>query len=258
MMTIKTVHSPPDPDYLILQTDPKGLVLAYQDMVETIVRKYIRSGMFTVESFSDAVQTVNTELLERMPSVQKHYNGSSLVRTYVSAVIRNICLRMHMKKMYARPSDAPPINNSLEMIDEVDRFSIDQARKVYRAIMQQFGKDLPKLIICLKLKYQIRIQREDIIRWYPGCSPVLMSQILDRFGSDYASMTERESYEFATPIFNAAKNKSNTPDALRKWTTDKITEIVSLLNGSLPPAAFDDQTLRILVEDYFSPFLLKE
>ena len=214
--------------------------------------------MFTVESFSDAVQTVNTELLERMPSVQEHYNGSTLVRTYVSAVIRNICLRMHMKKMYARPSDPPPINISSESITEVDRYSIDQARKVFRAIMEQFGKDLPKLTICLKLRYQIRVQKTDVLRWWPECTPVLMSRILDRFGSDDAAMKEKEAWEYATPIFNAFQNKTNTPDALRKWTADKITEIVSLLNSSLPPAAFDDQALRILIEDYFSPFLLKE
>jgi len=248
----------PDPDFLILQTDPKGLVLAYQGMVEIIVRKYVWSGMFSDESYADVVQSVNAELLERIHGVQANYNGSTLVRTYVSAVIRNICLKLHKKGTYGKPVDTPVTERLLAPVDMVDRYSIDQARRAYRAIMQLYRQDLPKLIICLKLRYHIRLERKDILRWYPECDPVVISQLMAHSRAHPVQMMDKDTYAFVTPIFNAAEEKTNSPDALRKWTASKIVEILDLLNSSIAHAAFDEESLRILVEDYFSPFLLKE
>jgi hypothetical protein len=246
----------PDTDFALLQTDPKGLVLAYQGMVEVIVRKYISSGMFSGGSYSDVVQTVNAELLERIHGVRANYNGSTLVKTYVSAVIRNICLKLHKKGMYGKPFDPPVTEKLLTPVDMVDRYSVGQARRAYWAIMQQYRRDLPKLTMCLKLRYQIPLERKDIFHWYPECSPVLISQLIAHFGGNSVHLTEKDTYALVTPIFNAAEKKNNTPDALRKWTASKILEILNLLNGSIPHAAFDEGSLRILVEDYFSPFLL--
>ena len=248
----------PDPDSHLLQTNPKGLVIAYQGMVETIVRKYVGSGMFSSESYPDVIQTVNAELLDRIYRIQANYNGSTLVRTYVSAVIRNICLKLHKTGMYVNSLDPPLSEKLLTPVDMVDRYSIGQARRAYRAIMQQFGRDLPKLTICLKLRYQIGLERKDILRWYPECSSVSISQLIAHFGTHPIHSTDKDTYAFVTPIFNAAEQKENTPDALRKWTASKILEILDLLNSTIDHAAFDDESLRILVEDYFSPFLLKE
>jgi hypothetical protein len=112
--------------------------------------------------------------------------------------------------------------------------------------------------MCLKLRYHIALEREDILHWYPGCSPVLISQLIAHFGVNPVQLTEKDTYAFVAPIFNAAEKKNNTPDALRKWTASKILGILDLLNSSIPHAAFDEGSLRILVEDYFSPFLLRD
>jgi hypothetical protein len=252
------VLATPDPDFLLLQSDPQGLVLAYQGMVEIIVRKYVRSGMFSNESYTDVIQTVNAELLERIRTIRANYNGTTLVKTYVSAVIRNICLKLHEKGMYVKSFDPPVIEKLLTPIDMIDRYSVGQARRAYWAIMQQFGRDLPKVTICLKLRYHITLEREDILLWYPECSPVLITQLTAHFGANPAHLTEKDTYAFVTPIFNAVEKKNNTSDALRKWTTYKVLEILNLLNSSIPHAAFDEGSLRILVEDYFSPFLLRD
>jgi hypothetical protein len=254
----QTVLPTPDPDSVLLQTDPKGLVLAYQGMVNTIVRKFIGSGMFSGESHADVVQSINAELLERIYKIQVNYNGSTLVRTYVSAVIRNICLKLHKQRMYRKPVDPLVTEKLLTPVGMIDRYSIGQARRATWAIMQQFGRDLPKLTICLKLRYQIALKRKDILRWYPECSPVVISQLMAHFGAHPVHETDKDKYAFVTPIFNAAEKRNNSPDALRKWTALKILEILNLLNSSIAQAAFDEESLRILLEDYFFPFLLKD
>ena len=251
------MKSEQDLDLLLLKSDPRALVVAYQGLVEIIVGKYVRSGMFSESSYSDVVQSVIAKLLEQLPSIQAHYNGSSLLRTYVSAVIRNICLKLHKNGIFAKTFDAEITERFPGDSDTPDRYSIEQARSVFWAILQQFSQ-LPKLIVCLKLRYHIVLEREDILRWYPGCSPEMMARLRSNFGPKPVPLSEGDRYKIAAPVFNAAEGKSNTPDALRKWTVDKISEIITILNDSIPPAAFDEKTLRILVEDYFSPFLLKE
>lgn len=252
------MHPTPDPDFLLLQTDPKGLVLAYQKMVEAIVHKFVRSGMFSIESFADVVQTVNAELLERMPKIQANYNGSTLVRTYVSAVIRNICLKLHQKRLFGHFVDPPVPDKLLAVGEPVDRYSLGQAKKAFWAILQQFGRDLPKLNICLKLRFHIRLLRKDILLWYPACDQKVVSELVERFGTDAAHPNEKETYALVTPFFNAVENKNNSSDALRKWTDSRVAELVDLMNDSIPNAKFDEESIRILAEDHFSPFLLKE
>lgn len=251
------MHPTSDPDFLLLRTDPKGLVLAYQKMVEAIVYKFVRTGMFSVESSADVVQTVNAELLERMPKIQANYNGSTLVRTYVSAVIRNICLKLRQKRQFGYPVDPPVSDNLLAVGELIDRYSLGQAKSAFWAILQQFGRDLPKLNICLKLRFHISLVRNDIILWYPACDEKIVSGLVARFGTHAANLNEKETYAIVTPIFNSVENKNNSPDALRKWTDSRITEIVGLMNDSIPNAKFEEESIRILAEDYFSPFLLK-
>jgi hypothetical protein len=252
------VHPTPDPDFHLLQSDPKGLILAYQGMIESIVWKFVKSGMFSHESIADVIQTVNTELLERIDRIQSNFNGSTLVRTYVSAVIRNICLKLYKQRLYGKLADPEVKEYMFPAIDAIDRYSIEQARSVFRAIMQQFHRDMPKLTVCLKVHYHIGLQRKDIMQWYPECSPDVASRLISQFGGEPVRRPEKETYALITPVFNTAEKKNNLPDALRKWTESKILEILTLLNSSIPPAAFDDESLRPLVEDYFSPFLLKE
>ena len=71
-------------------------------------------------------------------------------------------------------------------------------------------------------------------------------------------MNEYEIYEAVTPIMNKYEGKSNSADALRKWTLSKIQEIIRILNGKPPRFNFDKETLQILIEDYFSPFLERQ
>lgn len=215
--------------------------------------------MFPAKSLPDVIQSVNTEFLEKIPSIRGNYNGSALLRTYVSAVIRNICLQLCEDGTYSVMSVDLPVGEKWNPpAPVIDRYSVAQARKVYRAIMNQFGRDLPKLLICLKLRYHIGLQEKDILRWYPECNPHLVSQMLRRLGPNSPRLTSKEIYAFVTPIFNLAENTRNSSWAVRRWTLRCVEEIIILLNSSIPEASFDDTTLKILIEDYFCPFLLKE
>jgi endonuclease III len=71
-------------------------------------------------------------------------------------------------------------------------------------------------------------------------------------------MSDLEIYRTITPIMNKIEEKSNSVDALRKWTDSKVREIIQVLNGNPKKADYSTETLKILVDDFFSPFLLEK
>jgi DNA-directed RNA polymerase specialized sigma24 family protein len=248
----------PDPDFEIFLKDPNAILLKYQGLIQAIVHIYVEQGMFSPTQKEDVIQSVNLEILRKIPSLQRHYNGSALLRTYFSAIVRNICLQLK------RTTGSPLLLIRNDMESDVeggrqhDRYSIQQARDVFEAILVQLGPVLPKLLICLKLRYRYPLTRRDIQRWWPACGGREKARLLEMFGGDYGNMIDKEIHPLIVPYFNAAEGKVSGADALRKWQASKIQKILKLLQEAIPGSSFDEESLQILFEDYLSPFLLRE
>jgi RNA polymerase sigma factor (sigma-70 family) len=239
--------------------NPNEFLLRYQETLQIIVKVYIQSGMFRAQDMDDILQTVNEELLRRFPTVRARFNGTTNLRTYLSAVVRNICISHYRADM--KTPHVVQLNETLYLrqVDVTGRYDIEHARHVFRAILKEFDykSELPRLLFCLKLKYRLPIQREDVLAWYPGCSKENLNHLLEGLSGDYGPLTDKEISRLITPVLNRADNRENTPEAIQRWVRERISNILDLLNGSPPTAAFDQETLKILVEDFFSPFLDK-
>ena len=257
--------APTDPrnerDLILLRTDPRALVVEYQDTIRTIVAKYIRTGMFRPADFDDVVQVVCERFLLALPVIGKQFNGSTLVRTYVSAVLRNICLQIvrnrrregaKMPVMVDYGRDPPAPNQHTHT-----RTFVALEIAAFSAIVAQFGKDRGKLLLMLKLRYRLPIVTDDILSWCPACSRADQNMLLSAFAGDYIAKTDKEIHRILLRVAQKAEGKRLSTDHFRSWTRSRIDEILSLLNGSPPISAHTEETLRLLVEDFFSPFLLK-
>src|SRR5450759_2544730 len=109
-----------DPNRLeieLLQNNPASLLLIYQQVISVIVQVYLRSGFFQGESKEELVQYINEQLLDRMDKIRAQYNGKALLRTYLSAVVRNICaelLRERQKNSFIEYFEEPVESESYE------------------------------------------------------------------------------------------------------------------------------------------------
>ena len=244
-----------DRDVELLRTDPRTLILKYQETIKIIVKKFIRDGFFKAPEFDDVVQDVNLALLGKIPSMQAQYNGISLFRTYFSVIVRNICLkyRQNIDRIIVAEEDE---NVSIETPVSIGEDFVlkDEARRL-RTILILFDRHLPKLLICLKLHYRIPLEEKDVILWYPRCKKADVEMLMSHFSRVFESMTDSEIFEIITPIMNENEGKKNTSDAVRKWTDSKIHEIVRLLNVKPHETTHNEETIKILIDDYFSPFL---
>jgi hypothetical protein len=54
--------------------------------------------------------------------------------------------------------------------------------------------------------------------------------------------------EVLSAVFNQLERKSRTADALRKWASSRLDEILILMNGKPPKSAYTIEILYILLE----------
>ncbi len=245
-------------DVEMLQSDPPGLILKYHETIRIIVRKYIASGLFKFSEFEDVVQEINGSLLAKIPAMQAQYNGRSLFRTYLSVIVRNICLKEHERLKRNAEVDIDTLGEIASHDRVEDKISIEQEVKRFRTIIGLYRKQRPKLLLSLKIRYRIPLTNENIAEWFPQLDHSARVELLDRFGGAYDGVGDHDIYRTLTPIINRLEGKTNSPDAFRKWTDSKIQEILQLLNGSPPQSSHTSDTLKILVDDFFSPFLIEK
>jgi RNA polymerase sigma factor (sigma-70 family) len=245
-------------DVALLKDDPGALVALYQGMIKNIVMHFVTSGMFRFADVDDVMQSVSLELLSKMHVIRRQYDGSVLLKTYVSSIVRNFCLRLKQTRKSVEVT-APLEEDALaEPVSADRRVLLKEAIERLRTVLEMFDRQLPKLLLALKIYYKIPIHRDEIAVWYPGSEQLVRDELAGLIARTPADPQRTRTYEKVAPLINALEGKHNTPDSFRKWTWDNIGKVVDLLNGGFRDANFDRESLRELVEDYFSPFLLKE
>jgi RNA polymerase sigma factor (sigma-70 family) len=247
-----------DKDIELLHSDPHTLILKYQETVKIIVKKYILADVFKPSDFEDVVQEVYAALFAKIPAMQSQYNGMSLFKTYFSVIVRNICMKEHAKTRKELEIEQKEITNFIDRSHVEAKIIIEYQIQRFRAILSLYYRQRPKLLLCLKLHYRIPLTPEDITLWYPKCSSPDRDILLENFGSNFDETDDVEIYKILTPLMNKNENKSNSVDAVRKWIDTKIREIIQLLNGNPKKSNYNEDTLKTLVDDFFSPFLLEK
>ena len=248
----KEIHSENEIDERLLREKPGELVVKYQGIIKIIVKKFISSKMFQSDDFDDVVQQVNEDILRKVHLIQRGYNGTALLKTYFSAIVRNSCLKIREKKQKTAMMVPLEETHVLETEDFLDEFEIEYALKRLERVLTYFDRKRGKVVLCTKLYFQIPIDRGDIVGCFPRCSENDTAFMLEAFEPREVEMTAKEIYHIITPILNKYEEKENTDDAVRRWTEDRIQEVLSVLNTPPNGSNFNKESLKILMEKYFS------
>lgn len=236
----------------LLKERPDDLIVKYQEIVRIIVKKYITSKMFRAGDFDDIVQMVNEDILKKIATIQRQYNGTALLKTYFSAIVRNSCLKIYQKQRLEvktlaleeeDPIEEETVSNKLEIEHDVERL-----QRVFRYYHRKMGR----VVLCLKLYFQVPIERKDILDWFAACSEEDIVNLLECFEFVQLKRTAKQVYQIITPVLNKYEGKKNTEDAVRRWTEDRIHEIIRVLNGRRGRSKYDKETLKILLEQHSS------
>ncbi len=245
-------------DLELLRSDHRALLVRYRETIGIIVRTFVRSGMFHPSEADDVIQQISTELLEKLPRISEQFNGTTLVRTYLSSIIRHSCLNMHKKRQSAPPFvdieiAAPPIAPN----NPDGRLALERSIHTLDVILTQYHAERPKLTVCLKTMYRIPLTREDVCTWWPACPEPDVAALVAATQEPDRNLTDKEAFALIHPWVTRAEQSTSSHDSIRRWTDERISQIILLLNGKPPTATHTKETLGLLFEEFTAPFLLR-
>ncbi len=244
-------------DLALLRTNPAELILKHQDLIRKIVQEFIDRGVFEVAEEEDIIQSVNERLLEKGALMQREFHGSALPRTYLHGVVRNVCLALYRGEYRPTPYFTRENEPPGTPISSAARIHVERDVRRLRLMVMMYDRLRPRLLLCLKLHFRIVVSREDLGLWYPRLPRGAEERILRIFGSPFDEMTDADVFATVAPIISDIEGTTIPADSIRRWTRNRIDDVVRILNGDPPEARYDHDAIEALVRFFFDLSLLE-
>jgi len=238
-----------DKEIELLNSNPGELLTSYQDLVTIIVRKYRRLGYVPNRETEDLIQETNRRLLERIPRIQKQYNGKSRLRTYFSVIIRNICLEEVRKRQRLEEPKPPDYHKLDQAVDPGDAFLIKQEYERYEKVLRLLFKDKARFVVMLRYLLDLNLSEKLILELFPLIQKDSIGQILTRL-SIAEEITKKAKFERLSKVLAILEDQTTSPESLRKWFASRSKEFLNLMNGDPPRSAYTLETMQLLIENY--------
>jgi RNA polymerase sigma factor (sigma-70 family) len=237
-------------DIALLRTNTHEFILRCQRIIELIVKQFIKSGMFAPSQFEDVVQSVNEEMIRRLSGIERNYNGSVLLSTYMNVVIRNICLRIREREqsqLQTEPLTDEQIPNGT---DHLNALLIQEEYQRLATALRLFDTKRTKIILCFRIYFRTPIPVKDIRSCFPSAAPGDHQYLHQRFGGNYDDRLEIDNFNDIAPYMNGQEQNTTSGESLRRWTLEYLSRIIKLMNGTPPVKAHTKETIRILFEQF--------
>jgi len=244
----------------LLFRDASEYLESNQCVIRCIVLKFAGSGLFTGCQIDDVIQHVNerllTDILEKMKS---QYRPMCRIQTYFSKIVRNLCLEyaeicnkrniQEMKVDFSRAQFGTQETTSAEV-------AFGEIFEQLETLLCLYGNRRPRIELFFKISLRLGITEEDVLRCYPTCSKDMLDKFMLNFNHSAARRKTKDAvvYTRLIPLVNELDGRGCTADALRKSIHRKYDEIAEILNVAPINAALTRETVKLLLEKYYSEF----
>lgn len=242
-------------DELSFETNPTAFVLAFEQTIAIVAKKYSARNNITPYSSEDIQQHIRLKLLEQLPSIAATFQGKASIKTYMTAVIRNMCLEFIRKncpqEISCTPTEPAAFVNSEQSSYRSALSRIYITEEVFRLkhVFLIFDNVQSKVELALKTYFHHSISLANVERY-----------ILDQEGdlakgkeflllvSNVQSNADSERFGHLNHLFNSIEQKSNSVEATRKWTLRKLDQVLERMNGDQNVRNHTKETLSILLD----------
>ena len=244
----------------LLFRDASAYLECNQPVVRCIAMKFKGSGLFTGCQIDDVIQHVNerllTDILEKMKS---QYRPMCRIQTYFSKIVRNLCLEyaeicnkrnlQERKVDFSRAQFGTPETTSAEV-------AFGEIFEQLELLLSLYGNRRPRIELFFKISLRLGITKEDVLRCYPTCSKIMLDNFMLSFNHTGTPRITKDAevYMRLIPLVNELEGTESTADAIRKCVNRKFDEIAEILNVAPINAALNRQTVKLLLEKYYSEF----
>ncbi|TVQ67429.1 MAG: sigma-70 family RNA polymerase sigma factor [Balneolaceae bacterium] len=244
----------------LLFRDASAYLEKNQRVIRAIVLKYSGSGLFAGGEVDDVIQHINERMLTGiLNKMRSQYKPMCRLMPYFSKIVSNLCLEyakkdlkrnVHEKKMdFSRSHFA----TGETMSEEVAMREIFEQLEI---LLNLYGSRRSRIELLFKISLRIGITEGDVLRCYPHCSKQLLNRFLLYFNDpdEHRMAPHSDMYGQLIPLINELEGTNRSADALRKSVDIKLDEIAEILNISPINAALNRETVKILLENYYSEF----
>lgn len=244
----------------LLFRDASAYLERNQPVVRCIAMKFKGSGLFTGCQIDDVIQHVNermlTDVLEKMKS---QYRPICRLQTYFSKIVRNLCLEYaeicNKRNLQERKVDFSRAQFGTQETTSAE-VAFGEIFKQLEALMNLYGNRRPRIELFFKISLRLGITEEDVLRCYPTCSNTMLDNFMLSFDHTgvHRMTKDAEVYTQLIPLVNELEGTKSTADAIRKCVNRKFDEIAEILNVTPINAALTRETVKLLLEKYYSEF----
>jgi RNA polymerase sigma factor (sigma-70 family) len=233
-------------DISLLRGDPHKLLIRYQPIIRMIVKNLAFQGYLPKRDVNDLIQDVNRKLIERLPRISVLYNNKSKFKTFFSVVIRNLCLEEFRKiRIVAEPQSEIYEQTATETSS--DQLIIRQEYERLHRALRLFGRERSAIWVVLRCFADIPVTADELLGFELDPGDESRIQFAAQINSTF-QLQKREKMEVLSTVFNQLDHKPRTADALRKWASSRMEELVVLMNGKPQKSAYTIEILYILLE----------
>lgn len=236
----------------LLFNNPQKFVVENQNVIEIIVKRYIKSGYLLLNNKNEMIQHINLRLLDGViVKMQMQYDSKYFVSTYFACIVNNLCKEyLNIQKKDDGNVDYEEFaKNKASKSNPKYHLFVEEEVKQLDFIFRLYHNKKEKLIAALKIKYKLDVSINDIAKVQTSLGLKTTSAPLELSNIEVAEKTEGELFNYYAPYFEKSNGKQVSGDSLKRWTYQKIDEIISLLNQN-GDKAYDLETLGILFEQY--------
>jgi RNA polymerase sigma factor (sigma-70 family) len=233
-------------DIRLLRENPRELLLRYQPLIRLIVKSLAYKGYLPKRDIPDLVQDVNRKLVERLERIRDQYNYKSRFKTYFSVVVRNLCME-EFRKLRVITEPQPEIYEHTASEEATDQLMIRQEFERLQRAVRLFYRDEQAIWLTMRVLADIGIDAADLARFEKDPGLVIRRQLARQLNATFRHSRKEKLRELSLAL-SQLDERNRTPDAIRKWFTSRLDEILELMNGNPPRSAYTLDILLILIE----------
>lgn len=235
--------------------DLSRLLTHYQPVVEIVFRQFMARGFFQKEEKEELVQEVNLQLLEKkLASIRTHFKGTVLLKTYFSKVVYNSFqeIARHRSRQPDFVGEETLLHTANNQLSPIQQLAIRDEMHRLEGILKGFQRKRHKAEFNLKLFVRFLLIEADIQFYNSPKTAQPIELIRQHFFQAYDTLSDKEVYAIAVQLYNIIEQKNNDGDSLRRWIDGVSRRIIELLNGTPPVSAHTVESLKALLQLYFT------
>jgi RNA polymerase sigma factor (sigma-70 family) len=237
----------------LLRDNPGQFIVSYQPLIKIVVRVFVKAHYIPEREYEDVVSYINEKLLLKIERIRSQYNGISMLSTYMSTVIRNLCLEKIRESHLTLVEEPSPYleYSAYSPANQINNIVIRQELQRLTKVIETFMNDRTRLLFCLKIMYRVPVSESEFYALDSVDKKEQLRFLWNSFNIQ-AIMEERDQYKRLAALFSVVDGLERSTDSIRKWVHHRLNQIIIMMNGDPKRANYTEETVQLLFERYFS------